>query len=209
MTRRRSTARRAPARGGQQGYEPPVTRMRRDERLLELALERWSQRRIAAEVGLTQAGVSKALRRILTRQLATLTEEGEAYRTKLVLLAERRARAAREGHARSQADVTTRRQRKVAAGGGAAATTVVELDTQSAAGNPTYLAVEQRCDEFAAHLVGLYDRPALPADARSPALDPATASVRLLGHLSSDTLERAHAELTRPPDPRPTKSDPA
>ena len=44
MTRRRSTARRTPARGGQQGYEPPVTRMRRDERLLELALERWSQR---------------------------------------------------------------------------------------------------------------------------------------------------------------------
>ena len=42
MTRRRSTARRVPARGGQQGYEPPVTRMRRDERLLELALERWS-----------------------------------------------------------------------------------------------------------------------------------------------------------------------
>ena len=81
MTRRRSTARRTPARGGQQGYEPPVTRMRRDERLLELALERWSQRRIAAEVGLTQAGVSKALGRIFTRRLATLTEEGEAYRT--------------------------------------------------------------------------------------------------------------------------------
>ena len=113
MTRRRATARRTPARGGQQGYEPPVTRMRRDERILELALERWSQRQIAAEVGLTQGGVSKALRRILTRQLTTLTEEGEAYRLKLVLLAERRARAAREGHARSQADVTTRRQRKV------------------------------------------------------------------------------------------------
>ena len=139
MTRRRPTARRTPPRGGQQGYEPPVTRIRRDERILELALERWSQRRIAAEVGLTQAGVSKALRRIFTRQLATMTEEGEAYRLKLVLLAERRARAAREGHARSQADVTTRRQRKVAAGGGAAATTVVELDTQSAAGNPTSL----------------------------------------------------------------------
>ena len=209
MTRRRSTARRAPARGGQQGYEPPVTRMRRDERILELALERCSQRQIAAEVGLTQGGVSKALRRIFTRQLTTMTEEGEAYRLKLVLLAERRARAAREGHARSQADVTTRRQRKVAAGGGAAATTVVELDTQSAAGNPTYLAVEQRCDEFAAHLVGLYDRPALPADARSPSLDPATARVRLVGRLSSDLIERAHAELTRPPDQRPAESDPA
>ena len=81
MTRRRSTARRTPARGGQQGYEPPVTRMRRDERLLDLVVERWSQRQIAADVGLTQGGVSKALRRILTRQLTTMTEEGEAYRT--------------------------------------------------------------------------------------------------------------------------------
>ena len=209
MTRRRSTARRAPARGGQQGYEPPVTRMRRDERLLELVVERWSQRQIAAEVGLTQGGVSKALRRIFTRQQATLTQEAEAYRTKLVLLAERRARAAREGHARSQADVTTRRQRKVAAGGGATATTVVELETQSAAGNPTYLAVEQRCDEFAAHLVGVYDSPALPVGALPPALDPTSANVRLLGHLSTDLIERAHAELTRPPDPRPAESDPA
>ena len=76
MTRRRSTARRTPARGGQQGYEPPITRMRRDERILDLALERCSQRRIAAEVGLTQGGVSKALRRILTRRQATLTQEG-------------------------------------------------------------------------------------------------------------------------------------
>ena len=118
-------------------------------------------------------------------------------------------RAAREGHARSQADVTTRRQRKVAAGGGATATTVVELETQSAAGNPTYLAVEQRCDEFAAHLVGLYDSPALPVGAGRPTLDhPAAASVRLIGRLSSDTVERAHAELTRPPEKRPTKSDP-
>ena len=207
MTRRRSTARRAPARGGQQGYEPPVTRMRRDERILELALERWSQRQIAAEVGLTQGGVSKALQRIFTRRLAT--QETEAYRVKLVLLAERRARAAREGHARSQADVTTRRQRKVAAGGGAAATTVVELETQSAAGNPTYLAVEQRADEFAAKLLGLDAPPALPVGAGLPALDPAAASVRLVGHLSSDLIERAHAELTRPPDPRPAESDPA
>ena len=91
----------------------------------------------------------------------------------------------------------------------AAATTVVELDTQDAAGNPNYLAVEQRSDEFAAKLLGLYDHPALPADTRPPALDPATARVRLVGHLSSDLIERAHAELTRPPDQRPAESDPA
>ena len=74
MTRRRPTARRTPARGGQQGYEPPVTRLRRDERILDLALERWSQRQIAADVGLTQGGVSKALQRIFTRRLATMTQ---------------------------------------------------------------------------------------------------------------------------------------
>ena len=154
--------------------------------------------------------MSKALRRIFTRQLATLTEETEASRVKLVLLAERRARAAREGHARSQADVTTRRQRKVAAGGGAAATTVVELDTQSAAGNPTYLAVEQRSDEFAAKLLGLYAPPALSQWARGhrPSIRPPPASAS--SATSRQTLiERAHAELTRPPDPRPAESDPA
>ena len=72
-----------------------------------------------------------------------------------------------------------------------------------------YPTVEQRSDEFAAKLLGLYDPPALPVGARPPALDPAAASVRLLGHLSSDLIERAHAELTRPPDPRPAESDPA
>ena len=71
------------------------------------------------------------------------------------------------------------------------------------------LAVEQRSDEFAAKLLGLDDPPALPVGARPPALDPAAASVRLLGHLSSNTLERAHAELTRPPDQRRAESDPA
>ena len=202
MTRRRSTARRAPARGGQHGYEPPATRMRRDDRILELVVERWSQRRIAAEVGLTQGGVSKALRRILTRRLATLTEEAEAYRLKLVLLAEHRARTAREGHARSQADVTTRRQRQVAAGGGAAATTVVELETQSAAGNPNYLAVEQRCDELVAHLLGLDQPPVLPAHLTSTSGGAAAEGVRHLTQISTETLERVHAELTESPDTR-------
>ena len=72
---------------------------------------------------------------------------------------------------------------------------VVELETQSAAGKPNYLAVEQRSDEFAAKLLGLDDPPALPVGAGLPALDPAAASVRLLGHLSSDTLERAPSSI--------------
>ena len=56
MTRRRSTARRTPARGGQQGYEPPVTRMRRDERILDLALERWSHKYFCRSTSTILAG---------------------------------------------------------------------------------------------------------------------------------------------------------
>ena len=179
MTRRRPTARRTPARGGQQGYEPPVTRMRRDERILDLVVERWSQRQIAAEVGLTQAGVSKALRRILTRQLATLTEEGEAYRTKLVLLAERRPR---------RSSSSTRSPPRA-----------IRPTWQWNSGATSSPRTWSACTTA----------PALPADARSPSLDPATARVRLVGRLSSDLIERAHAELTRPPDQRPAESDPA
>ena len=79
------------ARGGKGGYEPPAVRMRRDERILELALEnRWSQRQIAAEVGLSQVGVHKALRRILRKHVAAVQQDVEAYRVKLLLLAERR-----------------------------------------------------------------------------------------------------------------------
>ena len=187
-----------PVRGGQHGYEPPVTRMRRDERILELALERWSQRQIAAEVKLTQAGVSKALRRILRAQAIGVQQDAEAYRVKLLCLAERRARAARDGHTRSTEDVTTRRQRQTTGATGAASTSA-ELETQSSAGNPHYLAVEQRCDEFAAQLLGLHERP----EALTPAGDVSPEGIRQLTQLSTDTLERVHADLTQPPNQSP------
>ena len=124
------------ARGGKGGYEPPAVRMRRDERILELALEnRWSQRQIAAEVGLSQVGVHKALRRILRKHVAAVQQDVEAYRVKLLLLAERRARVARDGHTRSTEDLTTRRQRKTTGADGTAATTA-ELETHSLAREP-------------------------------------------------------------------------
>ena len=140
MTRRRSTARRTPARGGQQGYEPPVTRMRRDERLLELALERWSQRQIAADVGLTQGGVSKASPAHLHATVGH-HDAGDRSLSDQAGAAGGAPGAGQPGRGtrRSQADVTTRRQRKVAAGGGAAATTVVELETQSRRGQSELL----------------------------------------------------------------------
>ena len=191
------------ARGGKDGYEPPTVRMRRDERVLELAMDRWSQRRIAAEVGLSQVGVLKALRRILRHHAADVQQDLEAQRVRLLLLAERRARAARDGHARSTEDITTRRQRKVAGTDGAAATTTVELETHSSAGNPHYLAVEQRCDEFAAQLLGLHDIPVVQPARLSPAGATPAHGVRQLNEITTDTLERVHADLTRSPDPDP------
>ena len=189
------------ARGGKGGYEPPAVRMRRDERILELALDRWSQRRIAAEVGLSQVGVLKALRRILREHVAAGQQDVEVYRVKLLLLAERRARAARDGHARSTEDVTTRRQRKTTGADGTAATTA-ELETQSSPGNPQYLAVEQRCDEFAAHLLGLDQPPVPPVHLTSTSGGAAAEGVRHLTQLGTETLERVHAELTESPDTR-------
>lgn len=172
--------------------------MHRDERILELALDRWSQRRIAAEVGLTQVGVSKALRRILRRHLADVRQEVETYRIKLLLMTERRARVAREGHDRSCQDVTIRRQRKTTGGTRNTDATTAELETHSAPGNPHYLAVEQRCDEFAAQLLGLQDGGAVnpPSTATVGGISPA--DVRLLSGLTTETLERVHADLTRP-----------
>ena len=172
--------------------------MHRDERILELALDRWSQRRIAAEVGLTQVGVSKALRRILQRHLADVRQDVETYRIKLLLMTERRARVAREGHDRSYQDVTIRRQRKSTGGGRESDATTAELETHSAAGNPHYLAVEQRCDEFAAQLLGLQDGGALNAPATAALGEISSADVRLLSGLTTETLERVHADLTRP-----------
>ena len=186
------------ARGGKGGYEPPAVRMRRDDQILELALDRWSQRQIAAEVGLSQVGVHKALRRILRKHVAAVQQDVEAYRVKLLLLAERRALVARDGHARSTEDLTTRRQRKTTGADGTAATTA-ELETHSLAGNPQYLAVEQRCDEFAAHLLGLDQPPVPPAHLTSTSDGAAAEGVRHLTQLRTETLERVHAELTESP----------
>ena len=129
------------------------------------------------------------------------TQADWAYRVKLLLLAERRALVARDGHARSTEDLTTRRQRKTTGADGTAATTA-ELETHSLAGNPQYLAVEQRCDEFAAHLLGLDQPPVPPAHLTSTSGGAAAEGVRHLTQLRTETLERVYAELTESPGTR-------
>ena len=71
--------------------------------------------------------------------------------------------------------------------------TTAEFETQSSAGNPQYLAVEQRCDEFVAQLLGLHERQV----ALTPADNVLPEGVRQLKELSTETLERVQADLNR------------
>ena len=60
-------------RGGQQGHEPRARIRARELRVLERSVQGWSQRRIAAEEGISQAAVSKILIRAEGRMLRDLT----------------------------------------------------------------------------------------------------------------------------------------
>ena len=138
--------------------------MRRDERILDLVVERWSQRQIAADVGLTQGGVSKALRRIFTRRLATLDGGGRNLPGQAGA-AGGAPRAGGPGGARAQSG--GRDHAPAAQGGGGwrggghdGRRTRNAVRREQSEPN---LAVEQRADEFAAKLLGLYDPPRTPS----------------------------------------------
>ena len=60
-------------RGGQQGHEPRARIRTRELRAVELATQGWSQPEIAAELGVSQAAVSKILQRADARALRDLT----------------------------------------------------------------------------------------------------------------------------------------
>ena len=56
-------------RGGQGGHEPRMRIRAREIRALELVIRGWSQHRIAADLGVSQAAVSKLLARVEGREL--------------------------------------------------------------------------------------------------------------------------------------------
>ena len=70
--------RRRRGRGGQGGHEPRARIRTRELRAMELTVLGWSQPQIAADLGVSQAAVSKLLKRIETRLLRELTETGPA-----------------------------------------------------------------------------------------------------------------------------------
>ena len=126
-------------RGGQDGHEPTSRIEARELRAIELAVQGWSQRRIAAELGVSQPAVSKILRRVEDRVLEELVVEGERQKARQTLRLDHVYTESMRAWEQSKADTTRRRQRQTQAGTDRAGTTVAELITATQCGDPRFL----------------------------------------------------------------------
>ena len=131
------TPRRRRGRGGQGGHDPRARIRTRELRAMELTALGWSQPQIARDLGISQAAVSKILKRIETRQLREWAETLERHKVKQTLRLEHLfAEAIRAWH-ESKADTTRRRQRQTESDHGGAS--VAEIIVENQHGDPRYL----------------------------------------------------------------------
>ena len=126
-------------RGGRDGHEPPSRIHEREVRAMELAVQGWSQRRMAAELSISQPAVSKLLRRVEERMLRELAEDVERQKARQTLRLEHLYGEAVRGWEQSKTDATRRRRRKPDAGAGRAGTTVAELVVENQHSDPRFL----------------------------------------------------------------------
>jgi len=96
----------------------------------------WTQQQIAADLGLSQAAVSKMLKRLELRHLRQLAETVDRQKARHTLRLEFTYREAIRAWEASQHDTTRRRQRKTQSGA-----TVAELVVENQSGDPRFLAV--------------------------------------------------------------------
>jgi DNA-binding transcriptional LysR family regulator len=120
-------AHRRRGRGGQGGHEPRTRIRTRELRAMELAVLGWSQHRIAADLGISQAAVSKLLKRLETRVLRELAETVERQKARQTLRLEHHYAEAMRAWDDSKADTTRKRQRKTHGGSGGGDATVAEV----------------------------------------------------------------------------------
>jgi predicted transcriptional regulator len=126
------------ARGGKGGREPQSRVRLREIQVLEQMLEGRTQHQIAAASGISQAAVSKILRRVEERLLADVAWKVERQRARhTVRLEFIYAEAIRSWHT-SKEETLRRRQRKTEGGSGGAAT-IAELVSENRHGDPRYL----------------------------------------------------------------------
>jgi predicted transcriptional regulator len=134
-----SAARGRRGRGGQGGHEPRPRIRTRERRALELAVLGWSQYRIAADLGVSQAAVSKLLKRLEGRLLRDLAETLERHKVRQTLRLEHQYAEAMYAWNESKADTTRKRQRKTHGGSGGTDATVAEVVVENQHGDPRYL----------------------------------------------------------------------
>ena len=130
-------SRRRRGRGGQGGHEPRARIRTRELRTMELTVLGWSQPQIAADLGITQAAVSKLLKRVDTRLLRELAETGQRQRARQTMRLEHLFAEAMRAWEQSKTDSTLRRQRKTTSARGDG--TVAELVVENQHGDPRYL----------------------------------------------------------------------
>jgi predicted transcriptional regulator len=126
-------------RGGQGGSEPPARIRTREVRAMELAIVGWTQQQIAADLGVSQAAVSKMLRRIDERVLRDLQNAVERHKVRQNQRLEHLYAEAMRAWTASKTDTTRRRQRRTHIGAGQAEATVAEIISENQHGDPRYL----------------------------------------------------------------------
>jgi hypothetical protein len=134
-----STTPRRRGRGGQGGHEPRARIRTRELRAMELSVLGWSQHAIAADLGVSQAAVSKILRRLEERVLQEIRAVVERQKARHSLRLEHLYAESMRAWGDSKADTTRKRQRKTQGGDGVAGGTVAEIVSENQHGDPRYL----------------------------------------------------------------------
>lgn len=133
-----TTARHRRGRGGQGGHEPRTRIRTREIRALELATLGWSQHQIAADLGVSQAAISKLLKRVELRLLREMADQVERQKVRQTLRLEHIFTESMQAWEESKRDTTRRRQRKTESAG-ASGGTLAEIVSENQHGDPRYL----------------------------------------------------------------------
>ena len=132
LTRRRG-------RGGQGGHEPRARIRTREIRAVDLVVLGWSQHRIATDLGISQAAVSKLLKRVEGRAARDLVDALDRHKARQSLRLEHHYTESMTAWEASKGDTTRKRQRKSQGGGRGAEATVAEVVVENQHGDPRYL----------------------------------------------------------------------
>ena len=183
-------------RGGKGGAEPRSVIRRREHQVLTLTEQGWRQEATADHLGITQAAVSKILRRVDERALRVVADQVAYLKMRGTRHLEYLSREGRWGWEQSKQGRVRRRQTKGArADGTPVVTQDVVIDEHL---DPRILDQARKAEEALADLLGLTGSTS-PAGRSDPR--PQTDLPPLL-QISDETLERIHADLTQPRDPQ-------